>query len=287
MLKNLSGAFLPVIFSVFVFSTKAGELSLSAQMDRNDIPFEGKVGLAIEIKWQGGLDRYAFGLLPLPSAQGLQVMGTTSAISSDMESGKEVTTRKFHYDFKPTRAGIGTIEPIVLKYVSMPDSVPGELTTQQFQVSIAQPLPKPEKSNIGRNAAIAGAVVILLAALTFWWKERKKKSLPEEPALTPEAKFAEQLIILKKEAASDRKVFFTRLYKILVEYIENKYSVSQAGKSAPAVVEQLNGMEIETGKKEKLIEWITVAEREKYAPISGVPGDTIRMISELEDFFGK
>ncbi len=287
MIKNFSGLVLIIYLLIFISPVSAGELSLSARLDHNEIAFEGTVGLDIEIKWQGGMDKYAFGLLPLPVAQGLQVQGTTSAISSGIESGTEVTTRKFHYDFRPSRAGIGIIEPIILKYVSMPDSIPGELTTQQFQVSIAQPLPKSVKSNFKRNAAILGAVIVLLAAIIYGLKLRQRKSIPTAPVLNPEANFADQLTQLKKETSFDRKAFFTHLYKILGEYLEKKYGMSLGGKSAAVVLEQLHATEIETGKKGKLIEWITLAEKEKYAPVSGAPGDTIRLISELEDFFGK
>ncbi len=263
------------------------ELSLTAQLDRSEIPFEGTVGLDIAIKWQGGIGKYAFGLLPLPAAQNLQVLGSSSAISSGSEAGQEFTTRKFHYDFKPTKAGIGIIEPIVLKYVSLPDSTPGELSTQQFQVLIAAPVPRPVKSNIWRNLFITAIAAILAMAAILLIKSRRKKDRKIEPYLTPEQNFVEQLALIRKESGTDRKIFFTRLYKILVEYLEKKYSRPLSGQPAAVICEQLTDVEMGANQKEKLFSWLNTAEKEKYAPVAGSPGDTVRLISELEQFFGK
>ena len=79
-----------IILFLPVLSLNAGEnISLSAALDRFDIPFEETVELELEIKWQGDITSYAFELIPLPELENLKVLGTSSAISSGIEEGVE------------------------------------------------------------------------------------------------------------------------------------------------------------------------------------------------------
>jgi hypothetical protein len=41
------------------------------------------------------------------------------------------------------------------------------------------------------------------------------------------------------------------------------------------------------GDKDKVKGWLTIAEKEKYAPMGGSPGDILRLSAELESFWGK
>ena len=116
------------------------DLSLSAELDKTDIKFDETVSLTIQVKWTGNLQDYGFKIFSLPKTDRLEVLGTTSKIASNIENGAEVTTRTYKYTFKPTEAGQGVIYPITLDYVAMPDSIPGQLETQQFSVLIAKPV---------------------------------------------------------------------------------------------------------------------------------------------------
>ncbi len=279
-----------ILAGLMLFSsvTASGdELSLSAGLDKTDIPFESTVNLNMEIRWQGGIERYAFEIFPLPSAQNLSVLGSTSAVSSRTEAGQEITTRSFKYTFRPTKAGIGIIEPIVLNYVSMPDSTPGQLTSQRFQVIIAEPIPPPVKSNSWKYLIGTILLIAVMAAAVFFVLRRKRNRVPAAPVKTPEESFLEELAEVKKESQGDRKVFFTRLYKLLNVYMERKYGLVTAGKATSAVLNEMERIEFPAGGRERISEWLALADKEKYAPIEGAPGDIIRLIAELENFFRK
>ncbi len=71
------------------------------------------------------------------------------------------------------------------------------------------------------------------------------------------------------------------------DYIEKKYQLSTAGKTAAAISDEMEKLDISVGLKEKLTGWLTQAETEKFAPLAGSPGDIIRLISELENYFRK
>jgi BatD DUF11 like domain len=273
---------------LFSFLTASGdELSLTAALDKTDIPFESSVNLNMEIRWQGGIGRYGFEILPLPSTQNLTVLGSTSAVSSRTEAGQEITTRTFKYTFKPTKAGVGIIEPIVLNYVSMPDSTAGQLTSQRFQVIIAEPIPPPVKSNKWKYLISGMVLIVIMAAGIFFVLRWKRSRMPVAPIKTPEESFLDELAVVKKESQSDRKIFFTRLYKLLNGYLERKYGLVTAGKSTSAVLNEMERIEFPAGERENISGWLTMADKEKYAPIEGAPGDIIRLIAELENFFRK
>ena len=271
----------------FFSSTWGDDISLSARLSRTEMPFQSTVDLNLEVKWQGGIGKYAFEILPMPTTHGLKPLGTTSSISSLVENGMDYTVRTFKYTFTPTTGGTGVIEPIVLRYVAMPDSIPGELTSQQFQIAVAQPLPPKKKSQLPVIMISFAAVVILAAGVVALVTVRKRNRIPKEPVRTPEEIFLENLTAAKEESQSERKLFFTRLYKILIGYMERKYGITGGGKATSDLLSEIGRAEIPLSAKEQLSEWLVRADKEKYAPSGGAPGDIIRLITELESFFNR
>lgn len=275
-----------ILFAIAATFASGGEISLSSGVDKTDIPFEDSVNLAIMVKWRGDIQQYSFELLPLPETRNLKVIGTSSSISSATEQGQEYTTRAFKYVLRPTGSGVGVVEPIVLKYVAWPDSIPGELSTQRFEVLIAAPLPMPEKSNLPRAVLIIAVTAVLGAAIViFILIRRRTPVLP--PQKLAEEQFLEGLELTKKESQSDRKVFFTRLYKLLVNYIEAKYGIEASGKTNQMVLAALETSQFPVEQKEKFSGWLALADKEKFAPSAGTPGDIIRLYTEIESFMSK
>jgi len=264
----------------------AGErISLSAHLDKTDIPFEGTAELQLEIRWYGDITSYAFEVLPLPEMENLKVLGTSSSISSEMEDGQEVTTRFFKYRLKPTSSGTGSINPITLQCVSMPDSIPNQLATQLMTINIAKPVPVEEKGEIPVYFIVL-LIAVLIAGFIFIVLRMRKK--PEQvPDKNPEEIFFEDLVRLKQDGQSDRKIFFTRLYRMLTLFIEKKYGLGIINQTAEIIAAKLDSVEIPINDKEKLIHWLIKSEKEKYAAFGGEPGYIIRLTAELEKYFEK
>lgn len=281
--SNIWGYFFGgILFLCLLSPAYSEEISLSAGLDKTDIAFEDSLSLTVILKWQGDIRKYAFEILPLPKTEKLKVVGTSSAIASGEEDKVEITKRTFRYTLKPTLSGVGVIEPIVLKYISWPDSIPGELTTQQFKVMIADPLPPPKKSEFPMFWLILIIFVIVIIIIFMVIKKRRPQGEPEK---TAEKAFRDGLKKIKDGAQSDRKTFFTKLYKLLSVYIEVRYKINTVGKTAVVISEELDKLDIPLRQKEKLIGWMMQAETGKFAPLSGTPGDIIRLITELENFF--
>lgn len=267
--------------------TPAEEISLSAELTASDLAFEETTDLKIIVKWRGMRTKYAFEAFPLPETENLQVQGTSSSVSSGSDDLGRYVIRKFTYTLKPTNGGVGAIEPISLKYFSMPDSIPGELTTQRFQVAIAAPkaVEHPEGTSSSSLYIIYGALgaVVIVAVIVLFMK--RKSGGEEEPERTPEEKVVEEIGHIKKEFGTDRKQFFSRLYKTLIGYIEEKYDINTAGRTTKIVCDELGKLEIEIDHKVKLTGWLNLADKEKYAPMTGEPGDIIRLATDLDNYF--
>jgi len=275
-----------IVLILLVVGLNASEdISLSAILDDSETPFEESVELTLEIKWTGDIRSYAFEVLPLPELENLKILGTSSAISSGIEAGQEITTRTFKYTLKPTASGTGIIKPILLQCVSMPDSIPGELATQELSIKIADPVPIEKKSEIPDYYYFL-LIIVLAGGFVFIFLQLRKK--PETiPVKSPEESILAELAAIKQEGYSDRKLFFTRLFKMLSTFLEKKYNQNLSGQTADDIISNFEEIEISLDIKEKLTVWLTKAEKEKFAPMGGEPGDIIRLIAELEKFFKK
>jgi hypothetical protein len=283
---------LTILIAVFLvgfhaITAEAQDISLSAGLDKTEMPYEETAALTIEVKWPGDITHYRFGILPLPKTENLKVLGTTSTISSIEEEGKEFTVRTFKYSFKPTKAGIGIIRPILLNYITMPDSLPGDLSTQEFQVSIAQPIPVVEKKGfpIFYIVIIIAFVIVGLTLLILFLIFRKKGDVA--PVLTPVQGLIDELATIKKDAGIDRKLFYTKLYRALVNYLSAAYKVETINKAPEEICEAVKSLKAPAGFNEKMTGWLIQADKEKFAPGSGTPGDTVRLANEIENYFQK
>jgi len=282
--RYITVALFTIALAVFYIPVLAGEIGLSGSIDKTEMAYEDFVNLTLEVKWQGVITDYSFDIMPRPQAQNLKVVGTSSTISSTVENGVDYTTRTFKYSLKPTGFGTGTISPVTFKYFTMPDSIPGELTTQQFEVKIDKPLPPPEESDNTLLIIIMAVVVFVAAGVIVFviWRKKKSQVVPEKSA---EEIVREQLELLRKESQGDRKTFFIRFYKLIIFYLENKYGLSVSGRTTRVILESMEEADIPMNRKEILINWLKMAEVEKFSPSKGEPGDIMRLITAVENFF--
>jgi len=273
------------ILFLFTLSLYSSEISLSSKIDKTDIAFEESIELTVELKWIGNILDYRFELQPLIEADNLIVVGSNRAISSGEEAGQEITTRTFKFSLKPTLSGASIIYPVVFKYISMPDSIPGELSTQDYKILIANPVPVVKDSGVSTNFILISFGLLIVISTVVIVILRRKKNEPTEPVKCSEDTFLEELSIIKKESQSDRRQFYARLHRQLILYLETKYGLNISGKTNQAILVMFNDLEIPIEHKEKLSGYISTSEKEKYAPTKGEPGEIIKLITELEIYF--
>jgi len=265
----------------------AGEIAISQSLDRFNIPFEDSVHFDVVLQWQGPQSSYLFASPLGPSFDRLKVRGFTSSISSTGSGDDEVTTKRFRYTLIPTSAGAVTIDPITVSYISWPDSVPGQLVTEAMTVQIAEPLPPVEE---GGGATVWVMVVLLvvvggLAALILvkWLKARQSKEIEK----TPVQQFLDRLTALKREAGGDLKKFQVGLYESMATFLKARYDIELDRLGDDDMSAALETTDLNDDQKEQIGRWLVQARRDKFRPVVGAPGETIRLETEIRKFFEK
>lgn len=265
----------------------AESISLSQSLDRPQVAYDETATLEIVLTWPGPQSAYRFDRPLQPVLQKLRVGKFSTTVSSVGAGGDEITTKRFHYELIPTEAGLGRVEPMRVEYVSWPDSIPGELVTEPVTVQIAAPIPEPPKSNDLPIWLLVLVAVCLIGGGVAAVITVRKRSQALRPDKTPSERLLERLAELQKEVGSDLKRFQTGLFPIIVEYLERRFELPLAGRSAEEIAEALNRTALTESQRLQVAEWLERAEREKYQPIQAAPGKTIRLANEVKLFFEK
>jgi len=265
----------------------AGEIAISQSLDRFNIPFEDSIHFDIVLQWQGPQSSYLFTSPLGPSFDRLKVRGFTSSISSTGSGDDEVTTKRFRYTLVPTSAGDATIDPITVSYISWPDSVPGQLVTEAMTVQIAEPLlPVEEDGTAAWWIVIVGSVAVLglIAFVLARWSAARQ---PKEIEKTPVEQFLDRLTALKREAGGDLKRFQVGLYENMAAFLKAQYDIESDRLGDDELAGALEVTDLNDDQKEQIGRWLVQARRDKFRPVVGAPGETIRLETEIRQFFEK
>ena len=265
----------------------ADGISVSQTLSRSEIAFEDSVLFEIELSWDGSQAAYLFPKPLSPIIDRMSVRGFSSSVASEGNDESEKTTKTYRYMLLPKSSGLGRIAPVTISYVTWPDSLPGELTTEEMTVTIAQPLPPPEPFDYTLMWWLGGAVILAAAGLVIVIVRRTRNQQPSEPVKTVVEQFLDELGQLKNESGNDHKRFQTGLHKILTEFLSRQYGLSPEGMSEENLKEQLLSVGPADQAGSKIATWFAQAARDKFSPVSVGPGETIRLEAEIRQLFEK
>lgn len=276
-----------VLATVSTTGIRADGIEVSQSLDRFSIPFEDSVHFDIVLRWDGPQSAYLFTKPLSPSFDRLKVRGFTSSIGSTGSGKDEVTTKRFRYTLIPTSSGAAGIDPVAISYISWPDSIPGELVTEAMTVQIAEPLPPVEEGGSSTMWIVIISLVAVGGLVAFILMKQFKAKQPKEIEKTPVEQFLDRLTVLKQEAGGDFKKFQAGLYKILEEFLATRYGINLDGTSdddMDALLEQTN---LNDSQKTQIGRWLVQARRDKFRPVVAAPGETVRLETEIRQFFEK
>lgn len=277
-----------VIFSLVSVSAQTAGISVSQSIDKSQIPFEGEANFQIILTWNGPQSAYLFTQPLSPDFTGLRVQQYSSSVKSTGSGEDEVTTKTYSFTLKPTQSGTGTIDPVTINYLTWPDSVAGQLVTEPMTIQMAAAVPvQPEGKPRVWLLALALGTLVVIGAASWIIRSRIRKRAPAEVIKTPAEIFLENLTHLRVDSGNDVKKFQTGLYKQLVLFLRNRYNLEPSGTSADEIITSLQETNLTDAQKEKISDWLIRAEKEKFSPVEAAPGETIRLESEVRDFFEK
>jgi hypothetical protein len=99
------------------------------------------------------------------------------------------------------------------------------------------------------------------------------------------AQFLDELTALKQEAGGDLKKFQTGLYKILSGFLTAQYGLNPDGVPDDEVEKLLEPTDLAESQRKQISAWLVQARRDKFRPVVGAPGETIRLEAEIRRCF--
>ncbi len=275
-----------IILTFLLIQPAMAGISISQSVDKTEIAFTDTVTFEVLLNWDGPQFKYRFDRPLDPQFISLKVVGFTSAISSEGVGEDEVTTKRFSYRLIPTLSGTGRVDPIEIGYVTYPDSLPGELLTEEMRLIIAKPIAKNEEESSSIWLYIVGCIILLGIGVTGFVIYKRSQN-DHVTMLSPKEKFLDELASIKRESGSDMKKFQYQLHTALTEFVKMHCSVDPVGMDIETLKTALNKAKLTDEASNKISSWLIQAERDKYQPIQTAPGDTIRLESEIRTLFEK
>ena len=274
----------------FSGAAQADQITVSQSLDRFDMEYESQAHFEITLTWSGPQSAYLFDKPLQPQLENLKVQQFASTVSSTGAVGVETTTKKFDFTLTPTGSGLGRIEPVTISYVTWPDSVPGTLVTEAMTIKIATPKQTKsagsDKPKYPWYLWLPAAVVTVGAISGFvYWRIRARR--PKAVVKTVPEQFLERLAAVKTESNGDLKRFQTGLYKQLVWYVNTRYGLAIGPQPTEEIIHEIDRCGMPEPEKHAIGAWLIRADREKFSPAAPMPGETIRLETEVREFFEK
>ena len=271
---------LPNIFLIlmaFLLAAKAdaGNISIAAEVSRTAIPFEARDTLTVTLTWDGDPFQYQISDFPLPELDKLKILGSSSSVSSRADAargGQEVTVRTYRYVLEPTDFGTGVIRQMDLTATNRTTNAQQQLQTGRLTVEIAKPMPRSEKKELPGWAVVlivALGAIISGAGLIIIRRRRVRKKVQPQSA---DKGYLESLKEIKKETVADGKLFYSRLYRLLLSYIEKERKLELSGKTGEEVLEAVAIMDNDQ-ERTAVGGWLEKALKVKYRPEAPSPAD--------------
>ncbi|MCX6835968.1 MAG: hypothetical protein NTW07_12750 [candidate division Zixibacteria bacterium] len=268
-------------------SVGEASISVAQSIDRTEMAFEDTAAFRVTVAWDGPAYAYRFEKAFRLNSDKLKVARYSSSVRSAGSGPTEVTTKVFEYQLAPVLSGVATIQPMILEYVTWPDSLVGELNTDPVSLAVAEPIPAELKDKGGLSGgwlALVAVGVIGAAVGAFAFFKPKPRT---EKIKSPAEAFLEQLDTVRKDAGMDLKKFQTGVYRSLIVYIQARYALDLTGQSAESTAQQLAAAESDQSVREALSGWLIRAEKEKFSPLAPAPGEVSRLEAEIRVFFDK
>jgi len=178
---------------------------------------------------------------------------------------------------------------VTIDYVATADSASGQLVTDEMSVTIATPKPEPEPRRFNPIVLlIVLGLFLMIVALIVIVIIRHKRQKSRVVVRTTTQTALDRLDALKQEAGPDLKKFQTGLYPLLIDFARAQFGADLSSSDADEVVNgvaQVSGLSED--ERRKLGNWVIRARRDKFSPVTGEPGEVLRLEVEIRSFLEK
>jgi hypothetical protein len=226
------------------------QIQLKASVDRSALPFNEKLTLTVQASWEGEQDRFSITPITPPECENFEILGSSSLNETKMVEGKTKSFKTYEFILKPTQTGSGRIGSVLFSYVDNVSGDSSSLSTQPISVKINPPV---EKNPRDYKIVLVIAIALILIYVVYSAK-RKTKRVKITDRAKEEVKIIEKTLeeknletlstfdLLISEGKLDE--FSSKVYKLITNYLEEKYHIFTSGKTTTDIVQSLSALNL-------------------------------------------
>jgi hypothetical protein len=247
------------------------KIQLKASVDRPELPFNEKLTLTVQASWEGEQNRFNITPITPPECENFEILGSSSLNETKMVEGKPKSFKTYEFTLKPTQTGSGKIGSVLFSYVDNVNGDSSSLSTQPISVKIDPPV---EKSPRDYRIILVIAIALILMYVVYSAKRRTKRikitdQTKEEVKIvekTLEEKTLETLSGFSPLISGGRAdEFSSKVYKLIINYLEEKYHIFTAGKTTTDIVESLSSINLTEDQITLLKDILSTCDLAKFA----------------------
>lgn len=267
---------LGLVFSTYLLANSQidsmeARIQLKASVDRPDLPLGEKLTLTVQASWDGEQDRFSITPITPPECENFEILGSSSLNETKMVEGKSKSFKTFEFTLKPTQTGSGRIGSVLFSYVDNVSGDSSSLSTQPISVKINPPV---EKKNRDYKIALVIAIALIFIYVVYSAKRKTKRiKIPDQTKeevriveKTLEEKTLETLSgfspLISEERADE---FSSKVYKLIINYLEEKYRIFTTGKTTTDIVESLSSLNLREDQVALLKDILSTCDLAKFA----------------------
>ena len=217
------------------------EVTLSAKVSQNEVPFNRTLDYIITLAWSGNLNDIEMGDVEEPVLSNFDILGTAASNKTIVTASGPQAVKQIIFTLKPKTLGMGYVEPVAVTYHDTKSDSDYHLISMRIGVKVEAPVTEPGQHNMHWFFFISGALLFILAVGAGYWifNSRKKKEIPEEVQPMIEERYLAELKQTIDLKAPDRRQTFTALSKLFRKYLSEKYAISGLEATTSELIGQL------------------------------------------------
>jgi len=264
-------------------------ISLSAQVNTKQVPFNRTLELLIQLKWYGNLDRYQVHQFDNPILNNLEIIANSSANKVSNENGGNIALQEYSFTLQPKSLGMSYIEGVIIRYTDLDTDTEYSLTTNRIEVKVIDSLPEPGDKSwmlwLLLFVVLAGACIVVFRRLQQRKEEQIRRAREEaEKAIPLEEKY---LIELKErvdlqDPNLDIGVSFSTLSRFLRHFLQEKFNVPAEVNTTEDVVSELTKQQIEDRFIDEIKDILTTSDIIKFSGSHAEKTELVRIYGLIE-----
>jgi hypothetical protein len=251
--------------------TSVSDISLRTYVENESVPLNREVVYVVQLTWHGELSRYKISEVLDPDVTNLIVRGSGSSnkvITSTV--GKEISTKKITFYFKPIEMGMAYINGITIRYDDTLLDKKESLLASRISVKIIDSIRDNSSNNFFQYFIYIVALFIVGLGIYLFvlYNKRKKENVLKELENIKETIEEKYLRLLKETihlAGNNYKEKLHDLTHLIIGYYSEKYSISLSSMSTIDMLKYFEEKEMEQTTYSKIIEFMSKSDLIRFA----------------------